>query len=242
MESVKEMKELLLQARGEGEEKQVANLAYKLGDTYREKRKWEEALPLLEEALALCRRHENPEGEAVVALSLASLHLERGDPGLAESLAIPALDFYREHQDTKGRVRASLLLGDTYWAREEYEAAIPHYEEALKPCKDLGDVMGSASVLDRLAKMHSLLDNDEQALVYFQESLDGWQRLSIPDREAMTWANMGDICRRRGDIPKAIHCHEQALTLVRQLKNPRAIEALEKELGALRGGKKGGCS
>lgn len=235
MESVKEMKELLLRARAMGEERQVANLAYKLGDTYREKRKWEEALPLLEEALALCRKHENPEGEAVVALSLAALLVERDDPGGAERLARAALDFYREHQDPKGRVRASLLLGDTYWARQEYETAIPHYEEALKPCRDLGDSMGSASLLDRLAKMHRLLDRDEQAIAYFQQSLDGWQKLSIPDREAMTWANMGDICRRRGDIPKAVRCHEQALTLFRQMKNLKAIEALEKELDALRG-------
>ena len=236
MASIKEMKELLLQGRAEGEERQVANLAYKLGDTYREKGKWEEALPLLEESLELCRRHENPEGEAVVALSLAELHLERSDPGQAERLARPALAFYTEQQDIKGQVRASLLLGDTHWARKEHEAAIPYYEEALRPCKNHGDVAGSASLLDRLAKMHRLLNREEQALAYFQESLGCWQKLSIPDREAMSWANMGDICKGRGDISRAIRCHEQALALHRHLKNPKAIEALEKELEALHRG------
>jgi tetratricopeptide (TPR) repeat protein len=233
MASIKEMKELLLQYRAEGEEKQVANLAYKLGDTYREKGKWEDALPLLEESLDLCRRHENPEGEAVVALSLAELHLERADPGQAERLARASLSFYREQADIKGQVRASLLLGDTHWARREYEAAIPHYEEALRPCKDHGDVAGTASLLDRLAKMHRLLDREEQALTYFQEALACWQKLEIPDREAMTWANMGDICKRRGDLSRAIRCHEQALALHRHMKNPKAIEVLEKELEAL---------
>jgi tetratricopeptide (TPR) repeat protein len=235
MASVKEMKELLLQYRAEGEERQVANLAFKLGDTYREKGKWDEALPLLEEALALCSKHGNPEGEAVVALSLAELHLGRADPGRAETLAKSALGFYREHEDSKGQVRASLLAGDTYWAREEYEGAIPYYEEALKPCKDQGDVMGSASVLDRLAKMYRLLNREEEALACFQESLGHWQELSVPDREAMTWTNMGDICKRRGDFSRAIRCHEQALNLYRHMKNPRAIEALEKELEELKG-------
>jgi len=236
MASIKEMKELLLQYRAEGEEKQVANLAYKLGDTYREKGKWEDALPLLEESLDLCRRHENPEGEAVVALSLAELHLERADPGQAERLARAALAFYREQQDIKGQVRASLLLGDTHWARKEHEAAIPHYEGALRPCKDHGDVAGTASLLDRLAKMHRLLNREEQALAYFQESLGCWQKLEIPDREAMTWANMGDICKRRGDTSRAIRCHEQALALHRHMKNTKAIEVLEKELETLQRG------
>ena len=49
----------------------------------------------------------------------------------------------------------------------------------------------------------------------------------------MTWSNMGDICRRRGDRSRAIRCHEQALALYRQMKNPKAIEVLEKELEAL---------
>jgi tetratricopeptide (TPR) repeat protein len=236
MASIKEMKELLLQHRAEGEERQVANLAYKLGDTYREKGKWEEALPLLEESLELCRRHENPEGEAVVALSLAELHLERSDPGPAKRLASRALAFYREQQDIKGQVRASLLVGDTYWARKEHEAAIPYYEEALKPCKEQGDVAGAASLLDRLAKMHRLIAREDQALEYFQQALDCWQKLSIPDREAMTWANMGDICKRGGNVTRAIRCHEQALALYRQMKNPKAIEALEKELETLQKG------
>ncbi len=235
MASIKEMKELLQQAREEGEGRQVANLAYKLGDIYREKGKWEVALPLLEESLELCREHENPEGEAVVALSLAELHLERADPEPAETLAGRALRFYMEQQDIKGQVRAALLMGDTCWARREPDAAIPYYEQALGPCREHGDLAGTASLLDRLAKMHRLIAREEQALAYFQEALECWQKLSIPDREAMTWANMGDICKRRGDISRAVRCHEQALALYRELKNPKAIEALEKELEALQG-------
>jgi tetratricopeptide (TPR) repeat protein len=81
--------------------------------------------------------------------------------------------------------------------------------------------------------MNRLLNREEKALAHFQESLECWQKLAIPDREAMTWANMGDICKRRGDFSRAIRCHEQALTLFRSLKNPKAIEALEKELEVL---------
>ncbi len=233
MASIQEMKELLLRYRTGGDEKQVANLAYKLGDTYREKGKWEQARPLLEESLALCRKHHNPEGEAVVSLSLAQLHLDQGDPGQAAMLGKSALDFYRRGEDDKGRVRACLLLGDTRWAGKEYEAAIPYYQEALAPCKMHGDVAGTATLLDRLAKMNRLLHREEQALSCFQESLHCWQKLSIPDREAMTWANMGDIFRRRGDIPGAVRCHGEALTLYRRLKNRKAVEALERELEAI---------
>lgn len=240
MASVKEMKELLLQCRAAGEEKEVANLTYKLGDIYREKGNHEQALPLLEESLALCRKHENPEGEAIVALSLAEFHLEQSDPQRAESLAASALSYFREHQDIGRQVKACLLLGDTHWSRKGYGAAIPFYEEALETCRAHEDVMGTASLLDRLAKMNRLLHREEQALACFHESLSCWQKLSIPDREAMTWANMGDIHKRAGDLEGALHCHEQALTLYRRLKKPKAVAALEKELEALQGMKKEG--
>jgi tetratricopeptide (TPR) repeat protein len=234
MGSLKEMKELLAHYREEGNEQQVANLAYKLGDAYRERREWDRASSLLEEALSLCRKHGNESGEAIVALSLGELHLEQEDMGRAQSLAEHALRFYAEHQEDSGTVRASQLLGDIYWAMEEPEGALPHYREALRICVVHDDTMGAAFLSDRAGKMYRLLNQEERALGLFQDSLAGWQKLGVPDREAMTLVNMGDIHRRLGDITQATRCHEEALSIYQRIRHRENIRALEKALQELR--------
>ena len=105
MESLKELTQLLSDARKQGEEKLIANVAFKLGDSYLERKKFEQALPLLQESLDLCRKHENPKGEAVVSLSLSALFLHRKNLHQAEELAKKAHAFYMKEKDQKGLVK-----------------------------------------------------------------------------------------------------------------------------------------
>ncbi len=234
MASLKEMRELLDQSRREGDRKKIANLAYRLGDTYRERGDREKALPLLEESLLLCRQLDNPIGEAIVLVSLATLHLQARDALLAETHARAALEIYRRQAEAKGIVKASMLLGDACWAGERYEEALPLYREALEICRAHQDIMGTAALLDRVAKMLRLLDRHEEALPVFEEALDAWHRLSVPDREAMTLVNMGDLYRRKRELRKALLCHEQALDLFRDLKDAKSAALVEKEVAGLK--------
>ena len=234
MESLKELTQLLSDARKQGEEKLIANVAFKLGDSYLERKKFEQALPLLQESLDLCRKHENPKGEAVVSLSLSALFLHRKNLHKAEELAKKAHAFYMKEKDQKGLVKSALLLGDAFWEKGEPGQALSPYGEALEICRSHGDALGTATFLDRMATMNRILEKNEEALVLFQESLECWKKLAIPDREAVTLTNMGDINRKKGDVEKAISFHEQAIDLYRKIGNIRAVSVLEKELQDLR--------
>jgi len=234
MASIKEMQELLKQAREAGEEKQIANMAYKLGDTYLEKGKLAQALPLLQEAHSLCEKLNNPNSQAIVALSLASLYLVQEEADKAEQAAKPAYDHFKGLDEPQGRVKGCLLMGDSKWSRGQYEQALQYYEEAQQVCQTGGDVIGKATFLDRQAKMYRFMENDQKALSLFQKSLQCWQQLDVPDREAMTLANLGDIHKQLGDISQAIVCHEQALSIYKGLKQANAVSTLEQELAALK--------
>jgi tetratricopeptide (TPR) repeat protein len=234
MNSVEEMSELLSRFREDGKEHQVANLAFKLGDIYREKGEFERALPLLEEAHALCIKYNNAQGESLVSLALGELHLASGHAEQAEILANRAYHFCAKADDVKGRVRASLLLGDIHWSREDPGRALVSYREAMELCSTFEDVLGCGILLDRIAKMHRMLEEDEKALSYFQEALLRWEKLGVSDRQAMTLANLGDLCKKKGDLAKAIFFHEQAVGLYRQLKDLPAVDAIEQELQTLR--------
>ena len=234
MASLKDLKEDLAQARDAGDPLQTANLAFKLGEGYRERGKLEQALPLLEEAQAICREHANADGDAMVSLSLAELHLARGEASEAAEQAAAALPHYRHQDDPPRRVRGCLLLGDAHWAREEHAKALPLYEEALELCRTHEDTMGTATLLDRGAKMMRHLGRDGDALPLFLEALGCWEKLGVPDRTAMTWVNLGDIHAKLGHLAEAIQCHKSALSLYRTLHEDRAVSAIEKALEKLR--------
>ena len=234
MESIQRLKELLAEARRQGDDIQVANLSYQAGDLYLEKGKWDLAHPLLDESYELCLRHGNPLGTALVAISLATLFLRTDRPAEAEPLARQAQAFFRENRDIHRTASSSLLLGDTLWAQKRPGEALSAYQEALGICESHGDGLGTATLLDRIATMHRLLDQDDQALVHFQRALGHWHKLAVPDREALTLTHLGDIHGRKGEVSRAASFHEHALELYRNLKNHPATAATEAELGRLR--------
>ncbi len=163
MSSIKEMQELLQEARNMGEEKLIADTAYKLGDTYLEKGKLEEALPLLQEAHSLCEKQKDPNAQSIVAFSLASLYLVQEEADKAEKTVKPAYEYYKGLDDPQGRVKGCLLLGDIKWSQDQHEQALPYYEEAKEICRTGQDMVGMATFLDRMAKMYRFLENDQEA-------------------------------------------------------------------------------
>ncbi len=234
MESIKDLKQLLAEAREREDEKSVANLTFKLGDIYLERGKRDLAISLLLESFDLCEKHENPQAASVVALSLAAGFLQEKDDGQAESYARTAYGFYEKEEDPKGLVQACLLRGDILWSREESGGALPFYRQALEICIQHGDNLGTATFLDRIAAQHRLLGQEEEALGRLHAAKQIWDKLGIPDRQAVTLTNMADILRKKGDLPEAIRLYEQALPLYRGLKQPRTVEILEKELSDLK--------
>ena len=169
-----------------------------------------------------------------MAVSLGLLHLRRQDLGEAEAYARTAYDFYKREKDPKGYVKSCFLFGNVQWAKGEPHGALPPFKEALELCRTHEDALGTATFLDRIATMHRILEQDEEASSCFQEALTYWEKLSIPDRQAVTLTNLGDIQRKKGDLSKAIDFHEQALQFHKVLKNNNAISALERELERLK--------
>ncbi len=186
------------------------------------------------ESFDLCEKNENPQAAAVVGLSLAAGFLQENDAGKAETYAGTAYAFYEKEEDIKGLVRACMLKADVLWMQKDPGGALPLYQQALEICIQHGDNLGTATFLDRIATQHRLLGEDEDALGRLQAAKQIWDKLGIPDRQAVTLTNMADIHRKKGDLTQAIHLYEQALPLYRGLKNMRAVEILEKELSSVK--------
>lgn len=234
MESIRELEQMLEEARRIQDDRLIANLAYKLGDRRLEKGKLDLAQPLLEEALALCRKHENRDGEAVVALSLATLHLRAKAPEEAAEAARTAYACSRSPEDPKRLVRACMARGDAAWEQGQPARALPFYQEGLGICRSHEDTLGTATFLDRIATMHRLQDADAPAREAFAEALELWRNLDVPDRQAVTLVHLGHILSREGQREQAIGCLEEARKLFGRAHNQPAASAVEREVARLR--------
>jgi tetratricopeptide (TPR) repeat protein len=235
MESLKDLKRLLAESRERADETSVANAAYKLGEFYLERGNREEALSLLQESFDLCQKHENLRGSARVSLSLAAIFLRDTDPDRADPYVQRAYSFFEADEDLKERVKSCLLRGDLCWVRNDPENALPFYRQALKVCQEHEDNLGAATFLDRMGVQHRLLGQEDEAMNLFHASGALWEKLGIPDRQAVTLTNLAHIHRGKGNVAEAIRLNEQALSLFRGLRNPQGIQALEKEIARLKG-------
>ena len=234
METVKDLKQQLVESRENGDERAIANAAYKLGDLYLQRGKSDQALPLLRESYVLCEEHENTEGKARVALCLAALFLREKDPEQASPCAREAFEHFLEAQDPKALVEACRLQGDTLWSRDDPSGALPFFRQALEICRKHGDNLGTAVFLDRTATQYRLLGQEEDARTHFQASYRLWETLGIPDRQAVTLTNLANIHAGLGAPREAVRLYELALPLFRQLCKTKAVEALEKEISRLK--------
>ena len=178
---------------------------------------------------------ENSQGQAQVALSLAALFLQEQNPEEAEAYAATAHAFFSQGEDPATRVRTGLLSGDIQWARKQPQKALPFYEEALELCRHHEDTLGTATLLDRIATQKRLLGDEKNAFAHFREAAGLWEKLDIPDRLALTFTHLADICHRRGDTSQAAGLYEEALALYRRTHNERAVELVEKQLESLKG-------
>lgn len=113
----------------------------------------EEAARLLEEALALERKAENPYGQAMILHDSATLRTEQGDSRTALALLDEALQRVRSLGD-RGR-EATLLrtLGRTREALGEAGAARNAFEEAYRIATALGDPLERAEILRERARL-----------------------------------------------------------------------------------------
>jgi predicted ATPase/DNA-binding SARP family transcriptional activator len=123
-------------------------------------------------------------------------------------------------------MRAKALMGAGNMARSQGDsaAALAHFESCLVIRRALGDLAGSATILNNLATVFLDQGNYERAQALYEESLALCRELGQVAGISRALHNLGMIANEQGDNERALALYTESLALSRQLGD-RYLEA-----------------
>ena len=135
--------------------------------------KYEEARPYIEEVFAIRQSMQDSVGLGYVYLDLAEFQLHDDNLDSAVALIQKSSGIRQKLGDKQGVVVNTVIVGETYFAAQEYEQAIPYFKETIREAAAIGYADLQRFAYDMLQK--SYLELGEYKLAY--ENLAQSQRV-----------------------------------------------------------------
>lgn len=218
------MAKLLALPSTQGESGLRADVLFRAGSIAHKRRDFPANMSCQEEALAIYRRLDNLQGQAVALNALGVAYTDNGDYGDARRCYEECMQIW-ESLDESSSVAAT-LSNFAYVARlqGELEEARELYREAAAMCRRLDDPAGAAWKVSHEADVAreqadpQAMDLYQQALAAFRDLDDDWGVASV----------LIEIAATREQADDAVEDYRRALTLFQRLGHQRGVaRALE---------------
>ena len=194
---------------------------YGKGKEAHDQNRWDEAITLHQQALAL-----DPD-YAEAWEDLGTVLTKRGRFDEAEEGGRRALTLFTESGEEKGRGEALRNLGDVAAQKGRYDEAERLFQESLAIYRRLGDEPGIGGTLNNLGTLAYDRRRYDEAERLLQESLAISRRLSVEPNVAQTLNNLGIIARNSGRYDEAERLSQEALTIRKRIGDePGVAETL----------------
>jgi tetratricopeptide (TPR) repeat protein len=123
-------------------------------------------------------------------------------------------------------------IGDLYNQMQEYERAIPYFQEDLALCTEASHAQGQAIANGNLASVLAALGRHEEAVRRFQEAIETDDRIGFLPHKAYNLQQLGESLIARGDSEAGCQALRQALALANQIQFPLVQEKASELLAA----------
>ncbi len=133
----------------------------------------------------------------------------------------------------KGEVKAHNLIGISFWARDLYERAMPHYLEALRISRETGDVQSQATALVNLGSLYDELKQFAQAREMTLKGVRILEQLGDSLRISKGYMNLGVIYNSYNQYDSALICFETSLRYRTLLRDTAGIALALNNMGAV---------
>jgi CHAT domain-containing protein/tetratricopeptide (TPR) repeat protein len=104
----------------------------------------------------------------------------------------------------------------------QYDQAIPRYEQVLAIRRELQDRAGEATALANLGFAYMITNRFDQAAVWYEQALAVQRELKDRGDEATTLDRMAYAYRQMKQLDAAVRSSQQALAIHREMKDPKA--------------------
>lgn len=202
--------------------KAIGNMHRTLGDNT-------QALPLLNECIALYQQTSDLIGLADAHNDLANTHYDLGQLDLADTHYRAGAEIKERIGDVYGQAMIANNLGELYRLQNKHNEAIESYQHSLHKFEQLGSLHAVGLLHMNLGATYMLLDQLDTAEQHFFQSADLFERASAEDFLPELERYLAELQMRRGDAPRALLAAELALTTAIRLE-ARAEEAITRRV------------
>ncbi|MBI5829907.1 MAG: tetratricopeptide repeat protein, partial [Chloroflexi bacterium] len=125
-------------------------------------------------------------------------------------------------------------IGDVQQFRDDRDAALASYEEALRLFRAVGDRLGEANVLQALGDVQSFRKDNGAALESYRQALELFRAVGARLGEANVLKALGDVQSFRDERDAALESYRQALELFRAVGDRLGEANVRLALGGLK--------
>ncbi|KIC74333.1 tetratricopeptide repeat protein [Candidatus Protochlamydia amoebophila] len=118
-------------------------------------------------------------------------------------------------------------MGYLYSMQGQYDLALPFYQEALSIAQNLKDSENESKFLGCLAEIYFVIDNNAEAIRYYQDSLKLTEEKS---EQALKYSGIGEAYASAQQYKEAEEAYEKALEILSQVNNPFFAITIHKRL------------
>ncbi|MHC9510442.1 protein kinase domain-containing protein [Kangiella sp. M94] len=164
------------------------------------------------------RRLANDQNGMATSMSnLATVHSIQGQHDEATEYLEQSLAVYESLNDIEGEANAYNELGVLAEEQGLYETALENYRQALTLRINLGDEWLKAESMNNIGFIYYLLSNPENALVFWQQAEQSYQKVQDPVGVIRVRENLGQMELAMGNWRSAYFIFEKALEDSKQL-------------------------
>jgi predicted ATPase/class 3 adenylate cyclase len=183
---------------------------------------WDEAGPLLREAIMLFRDAGMRYDEVVSLCYLSFVAMRQNALHEADSLALEALEVARVLGDPRTEAYALMALADVDWSRGEHERALEKYEKVVALSRSTGDPLLVVDAVYHLGMAAFQGNRVDVARRAFEEALELARDLRDAPHTAAAQFMLSELDAAAGDTASARARASESLGLYAELEDARS--------------------
>jgi tetratricopeptide (TPR) repeat protein len=192
-----------------------------------------DSIPVYEKALQIWRElgEQSDEADTLRAMGFAFQRMDEIEN--AENHFGQALKIWEKTGDLRSAAFTHIIFGVISKKQNDYENGIVEDLKAQPLWEEAEDLPESTQNLVRIGNDYIKLQNNSEALKYFEQALEKSRRLERKSVQAYVLSECGNAQATVGNKTGALNFYKQSLGLWRNLKQDKVVASLEDKIAKL---------
>jgi tetratricopeptide (TPR) repeat protein len=192
-----------------------------------------DSLPVYEKALQIWRELGEQSDEANTLRAMGFAYQRLNEPEKAKEHFGKALEIWEKIGDSRSAAFTHIIFGVIAKKQNDLETGLREDLKAQPLWEKAGDMPEYTQNLVRIGNDYIKLQNNTEALNYFQQALENSRRLERKSVQAYVLSECGNAQATVGNKDEAINFYKQSLALWKNFKQDKVVAGLEEKISKL---------